>query len=150
MKKSRSLFAALGGASLLLLLVVPTTLAASSTPPVVSLGPLQNLYDQLTPWVALAFVAMGLVAAVSRLWQVLGNVGGTNMFGSSGPGSNNSIGSILTTLIMIVGVVAAAEVLLFYWIPLINGAISILWSIMDGSVAPPSLPGSGVAASALP
>ena len=138
----RSSLLSIGGSLALVMLAAPAVFAASDQPPVITLGNLDSIYLQIRPWIAMAFVAMGLVAAVSRLWSVLGTVGGTSLLGSGGgSGGHATIGAIVTTILLIVGVVAAAILLLFSWLDVINGTVGILWSVMDGSVAPPTIPG---------
>lgn len=131
----------------LLGLIVPAILALAAAPvalgaeppPRISLGSLEGVYIQIRPWIALAFVAMGLVAAVSRLWQVLGMVGGTSLLGTNS-GQSPTIGGVFTNMLLIVGTVAAAILLLYTWVDIVNAAIGIFWSIMDGSTPAPAAP----------
>lgn len=133
------------GSLLLLAASAPVALGASGPAPTITLDKLEPVYLQVRPWVAMAFIGMGLVAAISRLWQVLGSVGGTNLLGGGSSGAPNTLGGVFTTMLLIIATVAGAILLLYTWVDIVNATIGILWSIMESSpvseaassVAPP-------------
>lgn len=112
--------------------------AAAEAPPRISLGPLADTYERLRPLATVLFVAVGLGAAMLRVWHALTGMAQSARDGgvSSGPSASALVGSIVSIVIL----VALAVFLLWNWVDVVNAVIDIFWSLTSdvGSVADPS------------
>lgn len=130
-------------AGLLLALALPQIALGANSAPEVSLGRFEGIYLAIRPLATIAFVAMGLWAAMRRLWGTLTSMGNTPKNDNAGPYGSNiydapderrgfGIGAILAPIAYIGLIVGVAVFILWFGIDMLNGAMRFVWEALYG------------------
>lgn len=128
---------------LLLALALPQIALGANGAPEVSLGRFAGIYEAMKPLVTIAFVAMGLWAAMRRLWGTLTSMGNTPKNDTAGLYGSNAydapderrgfgIGAILAPIAYIGLIVGVAVFILWFGIEMLNGAMRFVWEALYG------------------
>ena len=134
---------------LLLALALPQIALGANGAPEVSLGRFEGIYLAIRPLATIAFVAMGLWAAMRRLWGTLTSMGNTPKNDNAGPYGSNAydapderrgfgIGAILAPIAYIGLIVGVAVFILWFGIDMLNGAMRFVWEALYGGGGLPS------------